>query len=79
MTRGLKKLTQEDIQRINQIVTGYPYDIWIHGQSGMADAKSILGLFLLSLNEDLMIVVEDDINCNALLKDLDAYLLPEEE
>ena len=78
MTRAIKVKNTEDIQKINQIVTRYGLDIWIHGKSGMVDAKSLLGMFLLSLNEPLQLVVEDDIDASALLKDLSEYLDIEE-
>ena len=73
MTRAIKVNT-DDIQKINRIVTRYGYDIWIHGKSGMVDAKSLLGMFLLSLNEPLSLVVEDDVDATDLLKDLEDYL-----
>ena len=56
MTRGIRVKNTDDIQKINKIVTKYGFDIWIHGKSGMVDAKSLLGMFLLSLNEPLQIV-----------------------
>lgn len=74
MTRGIKVKNTEDIQKINQIVSRYGFDIWIHGKSGMVDAKSLLGMFLLSLNEPLKLVVEDDIDTTSLFKDLADYL-----
>ena len=60
MTRAIRVKNTEDIQQINKIVTKYSFDIWIHGKSGMVDAKSLLGMFLLSLNEPLELVIEDD-------------------
>ena len=60
MTRGIRVKNTDDIQKINKIVTRYGFDIWIHGKSGMVDAKSLLGMFLLSLNEPLELVIEDD-------------------
>ena len=74
MTRAIKVKNTDDIQKINRIVTRYGYDIWIHGKSGMVDAKSLLGTFLLSLNEPLSLVVEDDVDASDLLKDLEDYL-----
>ena len=50
MTRGIRVKNTDDIQKINKIVTRYGFDIWIHGKSGMVDAKSLLGMFLLSLS-----------------------------
>ena len=60
MTKAINVKNTEDIQTINSIVTEFPFDIWIHGKSGMVDAKSLLGMFLLSLNEPLELVIEDD-------------------
>lgn len=74
MTRGIRVKNTDDIQKINKIVTKYGFDIWIHGKSGMVDAKSLLGMFLLSLNEPLQIVLEDDVDATALFKDLADYL-----
>ena len=74
MTRAIKVKNTDDIQKINRIVTRYGYDIWIHGKSGMVDAKSLLGMFLLSLNEPLSLVVEDDVDATDLLMDLADYL-----
>jgi phosphotransferase system HPr-like phosphotransfer protein len=69
----------KDIQVINQIVSGYSYNIWIHSQSGMVDAKSILGIFALSLKEDLYLVIDDDVNPTKLFKELEEYLVIEDE
>ena len=77
MTRGIRVKNTDDIQKINKIVTRYGFDIWIHGKSGMVDAKSLLGMFLLSLNEPLQI--EDDVDPTALFKDLKDYLEIDDE
>ena len=79
MTRGIRVKNTDDIQKINRIVTKYPYDIWIHGKSGMVDAKSLLGMFLLSLNEPPQIVLEDDVDATDLFTDLAAYLELDDE
>ena len=80
MTRGIRVKNTDDIQKINKIVTKYGFDIWIHGKSGMVDAKSLLGMFLLSLNEPLQIVLEEDpAAVKALFKDLAEYLEIDDE
>ncbi|MDR2502730.1 MAG: HPr family phosphocarrier protein [Oscillospiraceae bacterium] len=56
------------------MATKYPYDIWVHGQSGMADAKSILGLMLFTLEKDLKLVVDDGADTKALEKDIAEFL-----
>lgn len=74
MTYNIRVKSTDDIQKINHVVTRYPYDIWIHGKSGMVDAKSLLGMFLLSFNEPLALVIEDNIDAGDLLEELKAYL-----
>jgi phosphotransferase system HPr-like phosphotransfer protein len=64
----------KDVERINHIVSQYNFDIWVHSKSGMADAKSILGMFVLKLNEPLTLVVPDDANYLPLFKELEEYL-----
>lgn len=63
-----------DIQKINHIVTQYPFDVWIHSDSGMVDAKSILGLFILGLNEPMYMVIDDENDPTRLFKDLKDYI-----
>ena len=82
MTRAIRVKNTEDIQKINKIVTKFPFDVWIHGKSGMVDAKSLLGMFLLSLNEPLRLVIEDDIDAKQVKKlfsDLEDYLDSEDD
>lgn len=43
MTKAIRVKNTEDIQKINKIVTQFPFDVWIHGKSGMVDAKSLAG------------------------------------
>ncbi len=75
MVRPIKIKDVKDIEQINKIVSRYPYDIWIHGKSGMVDAKSILGMFILKMNEPLYLVVPDDADCGRLYKELEDYVL----
>jgi len=74
MIKPIKIKKIEDIEKVNAIVSQYPFDIWIHGKSGMADAKSILGMFILKLNEPLTLVVPDDVDSTKLFKELNEYL-----
>ena len=74
MKTEIKVNDMKDIQKINYIVTQYPFDIWIHSASGMVDAKSILGLFILGLNESMHIVLDDDVDPTRLFKDLSLYI-----
>lgn len=63
-----------DIQKINSIITQYPFDVWIHSDHGMVDAKSILGIFILSLNDEMHMVLEDDVDPSRLFKELEPYV-----
>ena len=45
----------------------------------MNSIRSLLGMFLLSLNEPLQIVLEDDVDPTALFKDLKDYLEIDDE
>ncbi len=74
MVKPIKIKDINEIEKINAIVSKYPYDIWIHGKSGMADAKSILGMFILKLNEPLTLVVPDDADTTQLFRELDDYI-----
>lgn len=74
MIKLIKMKNIQDIAKVNAIVSKYSFDIWIHGKSGMADAKSILGMFILELNEPLSLVVPDDADTGKLFKELDEYI-----
>lgn len=74
MKKEIKVNDVKDIQKINHIVSQYDYDIWIHSDSGMVDAKSILGIFAFSLNERMYLVIDDDVNPSKLFKELKPYL-----
>ena len=50
MTYNIRINSPEDAQKLNKIAEKMPFDIWIHGKSGNADAKSLLGMMLLSSN-----------------------------
>lgn len=74
MIKPIKIKDTKDIQKINQIVSKYSFDIWIHGKSGMADAKSILGMFMLNLKEPLNLVLPDNEDTSELLEELKDYI-----
>lgn len=74
MIKSIKMKDIKDIEKVNDIVSKYPFDIWIHGKSGMADAKSILGMFILKLDEPLFLVVPDDSDSDRLFRELEEYL-----
>lgn len=74
MVKPIKIKNVQDIQDINNIVSKYPFDVWIHGKSGMADAKSILGMFLMKLDEPLALVVPDNVEHDKLFNELEKFI-----
>ena len=79
MTKRIIIRNSEDIQSINKICTQYRFDIGLHCKDGVADAKSLLGMFLLSLNQPTYIVVDDDIDARKLWSELSDYILEDED
>ena len=70
MNFKIKITSSEEAQKLNRIAEKYPYDIWVYGKNGQADAKSMLGLVLLSIEDDVSIVVRDDVDTRALERDI---------
>jgi len=62
--------SSEQAQKLSKIAEKYPFDIWIHGQSGRADAKSLLGLMLLTIENDVKLVIDDDVDSRAFEEDI---------
>lgn len=79
MTKRIMIKNSYDIQNINKICSQYRFDIGIHCKDGVADAKSLLGMFLLSLNQPTYIVVDDDIDTRRLWDELSNYIVDEED
>ena len=75
MTFTIRISGAEDAQKLNRIAEKEPYDIWVHGKQGAADAKSLLGLMLMSLESELKLVVDDDADTKALLKEITPFLV----
>lgn len=72
--KPIKVKDVNDIEQINRIVSRYPFDIWIHSKSGMADAKSLLGMYVLQINEPLFLVVPDEAESEPLFRELEAFI-----
>ncbi len=74
MTYTIKIRSPEDAQKLNRIAEKFPFDIWVHGKQGQADAKSLLGLMLLTLESDLKLVVDDEADTKLLLGEIADFL-----
>ena len=75
MTFNIKITTSDDAQKLNRIAEKFPHEIWVHGKSGYADAKSLLGLMLLTIESDLQLVIDDDVDDSWLVKEIEDYLV----
>ena len=75
MTYDIKIKSPDAAQKLNRIAEKFPFDIWVHGKTGNADAKSLLGLMLFTLESDLKLVVDDNADVKHLLKELEDYLV----
>ena len=67
--------SSEQAQRLNRIAEKYPYDIWVQGKSGQADAKSMLGMVLLTIENDVTLIVSGDADTRALEKDIAEFMV----
>ena len=74
MTYKIHIKSPEDAQKLNKIAEKCPFEIWIHGKSGTADAKSLLGMMLLTLENEVKLVVDDDIDTKSLEKAIAEFL-----
>lgn len=74
MTKSIKATSREDLLKINRAATEAPYSVWIHGENVLLDAKSLMGLFLLSPDDSLKVVVPDDVDTKKLFHELDRIL-----
>ncbi|MDR3209639.1 MAG: HPr family phosphocarrier protein [Oscillospiraceae bacterium] len=74
MTFDIKIRNSADAQELNRIANQYPFDIWVHGVSGQADAKSILGLILFTLESDVKLVVPDGVDTKQFEQDMKEYI-----
>ena len=75
MTFNIKITSSEDAQKLNKIAERYPFDIWVHGKTGYADAKSLLGLMLCTIETELKLVIEDEHDTKQFEKDIVNFLI----
>lgn len=78
MNIPIRIVTSDQAQKLNRIAERYQYDIWVQGKSGQADAKSMLGLMLLTIENEVNLVVKDGIDTRALEKDIAEFIVKDE-
>jgi len=65
--------SSEQALKLSKIAEKYEFDIWIHGKSGQADAKSLLGLMLLTIENDVRLVVDDHEDTKVFEKEIEEF------
>ena len=64
-----------DAQKFNAIATTYPGDIWVHGVQGQADAKSLLGLMLMTMEREVKLVCDDNTDEKIVRKEFADFII----
>ncbi|MRH44082.1 hypothetical protein GH741_15675 [Aquibacillus halophilus] len=64
---------KDDVLKLNKIATSYTFDIWVHSENQMFDAKTLIALYTLPFNQDLKLVIEEGVTPKALLKDMESF------
>lgn len=75
MVYRIKITSSEEAQKLNRIAEKCPFDVWIHGKQGNADAKSILGLMLLTMEPEVNLVVDDSVDTKHFEKEIEDFLV----
>jgi len=73
MEYDIRIKTSEKALKLSKIAEKYPFEIWVHGKSGQADAKSLLGLMLLTIENDVKLIVSDDVDLRSLEMEIDEF------
>jgi hypothetical protein len=74
MTKIIKVTSRNDIEQINRAAVKAPFNVWIHSEDSMFDAKSLLGLFSISPYDTLKVVIPDEADSRKLLHELDRMI-----
>ncbi len=65
----------DKVKRFVNIVVGYDGEFDLSSGRYIIDAKSIMGIFSLDLNQNIGLTIHDDRNCEDLLKQIDEFLV----
>lgn len=61
MVKSIEITNNQQVQRISDLASKAPYEVWLSEGSVMLDARSLLGLFAL-VGKRVNVVVEDGVN-----------------
>ena len=70
MTKTIEITSKSQVERINQLASEVPYEVWLSTDTVMLDARSLLGLFSL-VGKKARVVVEDNVDPKAFGKLVD--------
>lgn len=62
MTREIDIKDARQVERINQLACEAPYEVWLHTDTVMLDARSLLGLFALIGKRAQVVASEDEVD-----------------
>lgn len=70
MFKFLDITSNEQVEKINRLACKAPFDVWLHTDTVMIDARSLLGIYAL-VGQRVRVVAEDDVNPKAFGKLVD--------
>lgn len=70
MVKFLDITSNEQVEKINRLACKAPFDVWLHTDTVMIDARSLLGIYAL-VGQRVRVVAEGDVNPKAFGKLVD--------
>ena len=70
MVRDIKVNSSQDIMDIHRAAVEAPFSVWVHGEDLLLDAKSLMGLFMLSPEDTLKLVFPSEVDSRLLIRRL---------
>lgn len=70
MVKFLDITSNEQVEKINRLACKAPFDVWLHTDTVMIDARSLLGIYAL-VGQRVRVVAEDGVNPKAFGKLVD--------
>ena len=67
MTKSINITSNRQVERISELASKAPYEVWLSDGTVMLDARSLLGLFAL-VGKRVNVVAEDYVNPHAFEK-----------
>lgn len=64
MTKSIDIVDNSQVERISDLASQAPYEVWLSDDTVMLDARSLLGLFAL-VGKRVNVVAEDNVNPKA--------------